>query len=632
MTVKLTDKILLKDVPGYIAPAVSDDIYNELMNGQSADLMLESATIEEVDQSYLGDELVYVSHAAMFEAISTERMRLSQTMRAFVRALNRGLNGTDIKAGTDDAGLDDNGEKTIGGAVIGKVRRVNSIPIMTALIPLSDGQSISLVFHSPTADNGRVKNNDLLVAFRFLLNKRDVTHIVAPIGGRDVSLQQVTQALANLAERNSAKFTKQQDAQVKLRGDIDALNAENDQLSEQQSSLLTQVESLQTKLIAHQSDERDVREKLANQRRINAELEAKIVALQGVSQAGTTDTGSSFTDATRKVKDRMGIDGKATLSNGAIIRYNSYDHDGELQGSVIITDPSGKVYEMPSPSSQGGAMGVTATKLLKAYRENRADRYVVTTPPPPELPPEQPPEQPPELPPEQPPEPTAKYRYALTSRPASIGAVPADHTAILDAPEQSDKYGRLARHGFIEYDRKLTEQEASNFELKLIPTEADLDVLAKTVVSDSMANYAQQYVEMAESDPATFGSQVKLNTKKAAPNIAYPEGDDLDYFMEKVKAELVSQTPPTPPQTNEETPVVSEADTAANDALSYLDAVMQLQSKDIAEIRDARNKVRGAIAALQNAGRFDENEDKVNAAAQHLSDLLVAIQREGAGA
>lgn len=190
----------------------------------------------------------------------------------------------------------------------------------------------------------------------------------------------------------------------------------------------------------------------------------------------------------------------------------------------------------------------------------------------------------------------------------------------------------MARHGFIEYDRKLTEQEASNFELKLIPTQADLDELAKTVVTESMANYAQQYVEMAETDPATFGSQVKLNTKKAAPNIAYPEGDDLVYFMEKVKAELVSQTPPIPPQTNEEAPVVSEADTAANDALSYLDAVMQLQSKDIAEIRDARSKVRGAITALQNAGRFDENEDKVNAAAQHLSDLLVAIQREGAGA
>lgn len=77
------------------------------------------------------------------------------------------------------------------------------------------------------------------MAFRFLLNKRDVTHIVAPIGGRDVSLQQVSQALANLAERNSAKFTKQQSAQVKLRADIEGLNAEADQLSEQQSSLRT---------------------------------------------------------------------------------------------------------------------------------------------------------------------------------------------------------------------------------------------------------------------------------------------------------------------------------------------------------------------------------------------------------
>ncbi|NDO81516.1 hypothetical protein CJP72_12290 [Citrobacter sp. NCU1] len=633
MTVKLIDTITLKDVPGYIAPAITDAIYDDLMKGQGADLMLESVTIDEVDHSYLGDELIYTTHSAMFEAITTERMRLSQTMRAFVRSLNRGLNGTGIKAGTDDAGLDDSGEKTIGGAIIGKVRRVNGIPIMTALIPLSDGQSISLVFHSPTADNGRIKNDDLLVAFRFLLNKRDVTHIVAPIGGRDVSLQQVTQALANLVERNSAKFTKQQSAQVKLRGDIDAMNAENDQLSEQQSSLLTQVESMQSKLLTHQSDEQSAREKLASQRRINAELEAELVALQNGTPSGSDSAaGSSFTDTTRKVKERMGVDGKATLSNGAEIRYNSYDNDGELMGSVIIADPSGKVYEMPSPSSQGGAMGVTATKLLKAYREGRADRYVVTTadagqeekPPLPEQQPQ------PEPQPE--PEQVGKYRYALVNRPAGIGAVPAGQTAILAAPAQDDKYGRVARHGFIEYDHKLTEQEASNFELKLIPTQADLDALAKDVASDSMGRYAEQYVEMAETDAKMFDSQVKLNAKKIAPNMAYPEGDDLAYFLGQVKAELANQTPPAPEQNNEDQPVVSEADKAANDALDYLDAVTKLQSKDIAEIRDARSKVRGAIATLQDAGRFDENEDKVNAAAQHLSDLLVAIQREGAGA
>lgn len=77
---------------------------------------------------------------------------------------------------------------------------------------------------------------------------------------------------------------------------------------------------------------------------------------------------------------------------------------------------------------------------------------------------------------------------------------------------------------------------------------------------------------------------------------------------------------------------LSDADKAANDALDYLDAVMQLQSKDMAEIREARGKVRAAYAALQEAGRLEENEDRANAAVQHLSELLVAIQREGAAA
>lgn len=770
MTVKLNEKIVLIAAPGYIEPALADAVYSDLMVGHSADLMLESATVDEVDFSYLGDEMLYTSHAAMFEAITSERMRLSQTMRAFVRALNRGLNGTNIKAGTDDAGSDENGEKSIGGAVIGKVRRVNNIPVMSALIPLSDGQSVSLVFHSPTADNGRIKNSDLLVAFHFLLNKRDVTHIVAPIGGRDVSLQQVSQALANLAERNSAKFAKQQSAQVKLSADIDALNAEIDQLGEQQSTLLGEVETMQEKVVVHQSDAQGLREKLATQRRINADLESRLQALQGGKEQPVAEDsgGTLFTDATRAVKNTMSMDGKATLSNGAEIRYSSRDVNGELEGSVIITAPDGSTFEMPSPSSQGGAMGVTATKLLKAYREGRAARFLVVKPDTPPADPEPAPE--PEGQPASP-DSTGKFRYALTSRPASIGAVPADHTAILPEPAQGELYGRLARHGFIEYARRLTEEEAANFELKLIPSKADLDALATSVADGSMGRYAAQYVEMANTDTKMFEDQVRLTARKAAPNMAYPEGDDLTYFMQAVKTTLeakaqapaeenepvkmqnseaeayfsrytfgdrevdsfvtpeadadtsrkellglanlyalmdnaiaeqtditlgktdretllghylamsqdaahqvanwltsgktpagdtITLTPAENPldasklikgeysQTEIETMLnnlggtikpqqqpaaeLSDADKAANEALDYLDAVMHLQSKDMAEIREARGKVRAAYAALQEAGRLEENEDRANAAVQHLSELLVAIQREGVAA
>ncbi|PPC61250.1 hypothetical protein C1Y41_18645, partial [Pantoea sp. ICBG 1758] len=253
-------------------------VYDGLMTGSSADMMLESATIDDIDHAYLGEQSVLPG--AMFEAISTERMRLAQTMRAFVKALNRGLNGTDITAGTDDAGADTTGQKTVGGAVIGKVRRVASIPVLSALIPLSDGQTVSLVFHSPTADNGKIRNQDTLVAFQFLTNKRDVTHIVAPIGGRDVSLQQVTQALSNLIEKNSGKFTKQKDAQAKLRAEVETTQAETDQLAEQQSALLEQVDTQTARAQQMQGNEQTLRGKLASQKQLNADLTGQLAALQ----------------------------------------------------------------------------------------------------------------------------------------------------------------------------------------------------------------------------------------------------------------------------------------------------------------------------------------------------------------
>ncbi|MCZ4061352.1 internal head protein [Pantoea sp. LMR881] len=138
----------------------------------------------------------------MFEAVSTTKQRLAQTMRAFVRVLNRGLNGTGITAGTHDAGTDETGLAVVGGAMIGNVRKVSGVPVMTAKIPCTDGQSVSLIFHSPTADGAKLVSSDALVAFKFLLNKRDVTHVVAPIGGRDMSLDQTAQTLSNLIERN----------------------------------------------------------------------------------------------------------------------------------------------------------------------------------------------------------------------------------------------------------------------------------------------------------------------------------------------------------------------------------------------------------------------------------------------
>ncbi|EBJ1867848.1 head protein, partial [Salmonella enterica] len=56
------------------------------------DLLLEAATLEDIELAYMGNEILVESDEAMFESITTTRIRLAQTMRAFVRSLNRGLN------------------------------------------------------------------------------------------------------------------------------------------------------------------------------------------------------------------------------------------------------------------------------------------------------------------------------------------------------------------------------------------------------------------------------------------------------------------------------------------------------------------------------------------------------------
>lgn len=697
-------------------------VYDGLMSGSSADMMLESATIDDIDHAYLGEENVIPG--AMFEAISTERMRLAQTMRAFVKALNRGLNGTDIIAGTDDAGADTTGQKTVGGAVIGKVRRVASIPVLSALIPLSDGQTVSLVFHSPTADNGKIRNQDTLVAFQFLINKRDVTHIVAPIGGRDVSLQQVTQALSNLIEKNSGKFTKQKDAQAKLRAEVETTQAETDQLAEQQSALLEQVDTQTARAQQMQSNEQTLRGKLASQKQLNADLTGQLAALQQAkaSEPENTDT---FSDRTVQVKARLNMDGQATLSNGATVRYHVYDQNGELEGKVIITEADGTTYEMPSKSSQGAEMGKTATKMLKAYRTGAAEKYrVAAAEPAPEPKPAPQPEPEPAPAPEPQPEPVTPatvWRYALVNRPAGIGAVPPNFAAVADQPAAGEPYSGVARNGIISYDRPLTDKEIADFELKLIPTHADLDALAATV-AEKMSDYAAQYLEMSEEDPDTYAKQVRMVARKQLTGVAYPEGEDETYFTGAIKAALqqlaagegeetdvtddrettdpfwiaakrlgdlvgwasdlvnawaealgydseqmkqaadyvaANQSPeylkaveaamvtgkriplveelhtpePAPqPEPEPQPEPVPEADTEAQKAIDYLQGLTSLDTDDMDVIRAGRSQVREAIAALTAAGIFDENEALVNNAVQHLSDLLVAVQRKGVAA
>ncbi|PHM39096.1 hypothetical protein Xmau_03000 [Xenorhabdus mauleonii] len=273
----------------------TDIQFNALFEGRGADLMLESVSLDEIEQVYLGQECVS-SDTAMFESITTTRIRLSQTMRAFVRKLNQGLSGTGILAGTNDSGNTDNSMPSIGGAEIGRVRKVGMIPVMAAKIPLSDGQSVSIILHSPTSDNGRIQNNDVLTAFRFLLNKRDVSHVIAPMNGRDISLPQVCQSLSNLIERNSGKFQRQAANAAKLRADIEAELERAEALEKQKVELIEKGDQLQRGIEIKQSEHANLRRRLSQQIAINDKLRSQLAPLKNQQTSPTTPVDNDTTD------------------------------------------------------------------------------------------------------------------------------------------------------------------------------------------------------------------------------------------------------------------------------------------------------------------------------------------------
>lgn len=436
-----------QDLP---AIQISEQAMQQLYAGDGEHFMLESLSLEEFTSTYFYDVPMLPEEDLMLEAITSTRSRLAATMRAFVRALNQSLNGTGITAGNDTAGETEDGTKSIGGANIGRARKVQGIAVMPAQIPLSDGQSITLIFHSPSGNVGTITTTDTLVAFRFLLNKRDVTNVVSPANGRDISLKQVTMALSNLIERNTAKFQKAQARQAEVKSEIANLQEQGDKLEQQQLALVESGDEIKAGLSTLSEQLNSLNALAIEQEDLNDELRKQIEIAEAEAEA-------------RKQKPNPPVDNE------------------------------------PSP-------------------------FVVAA-------------------------------------------------------------GAIAAHTGHTEDQVTHWAETKGFS-------------------------SAELIELSEKLSAHPTTQ---NIEKMKSAIDF--GEDIPTILE-------SEPDVTPP----------EADTEAQKAIAYLNSIAELESSDLVVIRNARGSVREAISALTAAGIYDENEELVNTAVQHLSDLLANIAQGGAAA
>ena len=79
---------------------------------------------------------------------------------------------------------------------------------VAAIFELSDGQTISIYFHNPDSQPSKLAPKDEMISWKWLLNKKDITIVVAPEHGEDLNVREVARRVMKLAEKNSAAFQR----------------------------------------------------------------------------------------------------------------------------------------------------------------------------------------------------------------------------------------------------------------------------------------------------------------------------------------------------------------------------------------------------------------------------------------
>lgn len=116
------------------------------------------------------------------------------------------------------------------------------------LFTMSDGQSVSVFFHNPDSTPNRLTATDELISWKWVLNKKDITVVVAPERGQDISPRQVARRIMALVEKNSARFIKASGASAESAAKIEELKGQVQSKAAELQSLDEQVADLQAKV------------------------------------------------------------------------------------------------------------------------------------------------------------------------------------------------------------------------------------------------------------------------------------------------------------------------------------------------------------------------------------------------
>lgn len=125
-----------------------------------------------------------------FDALMDKKLRLTLLTDRLFNAMSR----------AGDADL------SVTGVTETKPFKRQGVTNIAYIFDLSDGQKLSIWFHNPDSTPAMLKPDDIMISWKWMLNKRDVTAVLSPKQGDNVQLPVLAARIMRVARKNSKRY------------------------------------------------------------------------------------------------------------------------------------------------------------------------------------------------------------------------------------------------------------------------------------------------------------------------------------------------------------------------------------------------------------------------------------------
>ncbi|WP_292992638.1 hypothetical protein [Nitrosomonas sp.] len=150
---------------------------------------------------------------------------------------------------------------------------------------LSDGQTVSIYFHNPDATPAKLSPNDDVISYKWLLNKKDITIVVAPERGQDLNIREVARRILKLAEKNSPAFAR---ANAKRADRMQNIQSLKDEIVVLEGELKSAQNELEIAKVAAEDRKPEDTKPILPETDFNVDIASLIEALPGLDGYGIT--------------------------------------------------------------------------------------------------------------------------------------------------------------------------------------------------------------------------------------------------------------------------------------------------------------------------------------------------------